>query len=202
MPLLEKIIQEEEEEEEEEPKKGKKDKPKKEKGAKGKKGQNNPYAAPDEYEAEKQAKVKNYSLKTQRVNYAKIIEFPEEALVIESPEGNLEAIRDTLRSCVEVKLIYLKWKPPEKVKKGKGPKDKKSAKGSKGKSKGKSEGTLTPKKEKPPTETIIKKVTLGAFTCCLRNVNWSDKSIDFHWAKYPDVVFGEYVKGDLRVGFI
>lgn len=57
----------------------------------------------------------------------------------------------------------------------------------------------SPKSPSPP-EVILKKITLVKFKCDLHNINWSDKTIDFYWAKHDEV--GERaipVEGSLKV---
>lgn len=54
--------------------------------------------------------------------------------------------------------------------------------------------------ELPPLELISKKITLVKFKCDLHSINWSDKTIDFYWAKHEEV--GENatpVEGSLKV---
>lgn len=97
-------------------KKGKnaKEKPKKTKNSKksktsskgSKKG--SPYAAPDEYANEIKKKIKDLSFKSERVSWSKVIQFPEDAIVVEHPSNDLKAIRDTFRSIVNVRIVYLK----------------------------------------------------------------------------------------------
>lgn len=123
LPLLEEIIIEPEIVEEKsiesehlkEKSKGKKDKPKKDKakkkGKQGKKGPPSLYTFPDEYADEIERKVKNTAFKTNRVFWSKIIEFPEEEIVVEHPENDFKAIRDTFRSKINVKVVYLKVLP-------------------------------------------------------------------------------------------
>lgn len=48
----------------------------------------------------------NPSFKTVKMPWSRILEFPP--VYIESPGGNHTLIRDTLRSCVTVKVVYLK----------------------------------------------------------------------------------------------
>lgn len=73
-----------------------------------KKKQLSPYDAEDEFVKEQKLNIKNVSFKTERVPWAKVIQFPEEALIVESREQNLFLIRDTFRTTVNVKVIYLK----------------------------------------------------------------------------------------------
>lgn len=74
-----------------------------------KKGKNiSIYDAEDEYQKELELKLKDTSFKTERMPWGKIIEYPEEAIVVESPENDLIMIRNTFRSSVNVKVVYLK----------------------------------------------------------------------------------------------
>lgn len=125
MPLLEEIViepeivEQEENEADNAPKKGKKSKKgksdtskkgkgKKGKGKKGKGKKASPYAAPDEYADEVRSKIKSAAFKTERLPWSKIIQYPEEAIVVRHPEDDFKAIRDTFRSVVNVKIVYLK----------------------------------------------------------------------------------------------
>ncbi|XP_031345392.1 uncharacterized protein LOC116172334 [Photinus pyralis] len=116
------------------------------------------YERPDEYKREKELNTPEASFKTSRKEWAKIIQFPEESISAPCPEQELTLIRDTFRSKVNVKVIYLMVRPPV-VPKGKPP-------------------------ATPPHEEIMKKITLANVTCELRAVNWSDKTIDFYWADH------------------
>lgn len=145
---------------------------------------------------------------------------------MESPENDLFAIRDTFRSCVKVDVIYLKFIPPEKQKKSKkGGKNKKKDKGSKSSKKTKDSKKSKDKKgskakkgkgknddkkiksdkqlkeeEKAPEEIILKKITLASFYCGLHSVNWSDKTVDYYWAKHSHFKSNALpVEGSLRV---
>lgn len=60
-----------------------------------------PYDAPNEY-----GRASN-CFKTSRAPYSKIISFPE-VLTVESPKQHLRDVRDTFRSKVNVRLVYLK----------------------------------------------------------------------------------------------
>lgn len=66
-----------------------------------------PYDGPDEHEEETRLGLRNPSFKTERIAWSKIMQFPEDCLTIETNECDLIKIRDTFRSCVEVKVIYL-----------------------------------------------------------------------------------------------
>lgn len=220
LPLLEEILPEseivddfvEEEEEEAKSKKGKKkkgvqNKPKKKKDKKSKgsrkksksgkssKGKkSSPYEAPDEYQNERKLRIKNNSFKTERFPWAKVIQLPEEALVVKSPEEDFSAVRDTFQTRINVKLIYQKILPPQKPSK-----NRKTSKKPKKKSKKSSKKKKSDKKTKPvpedkkliekkePREMILKKVTLANFYCDLHDVNWSDKTIDYYWADHPTI---------------
>lgn len=171
------------------------------------------YDADDEYKLERRLRIKNTAFKTARMSWSKIITYPSDALVVEPPENNLTAIRDTFRSQVNVKLVYLEVLPPEKVgkkkkpKKGKQKKDKKQKEKQKNKKKGgkksqkdseKSSSKSSVKKE--PVETILKKITLANFHCDLKSVNWSENTVDFYWSNHPSV--GDrafFMEGNLRV---
>lgn len=88
-----------------------KDNGKEEKGVrKGSHKENEPtiYDAEDEYETEKRMGIKNTSFKTERKGWSNNIEFPEETLVVKCLGNGLVAIRDTFRSCVNVKIVYQK----------------------------------------------------------------------------------------------
>ncbi|KAF2894051.1 hypothetical protein ILUMI_12121 [Ignelater luminosus] len=130
------------------------------------------YDAEDEYKTEVKLNLKDTSFKTERMPWDKIITFPEEAIVVESPENNLTMIRDTFRSTVNVKIVYLKIQLPEKS--GNADSKDKKRKNSK---------NITVEFEKSE-EKILQKVTLANFYCDLHNVNWSDKTIDFYWADH------------------
>lgn len=65
-----------------------------------------PYDAPDEYAKEKSINAKHLCFKSSRVQWDKIMEFPE--LEVVSPENDLKAISDTFKSTVNIKLVYLK----------------------------------------------------------------------------------------------
>lgn len=67
-----------------------------------------PYDGPDEYESEVRRHVRDASFKTDRVAWSKTMQFPEDAVVVQTSESDLVKIRDTLRSRVEVKVVYLK----------------------------------------------------------------------------------------------
>lgn len=240
LPLLEEIIlepepveepveateeKEEKKDKKEKGKKGKKDKKsdksskkskdkssKKSKGkgkGKGKKTETI-YDAEDEYAIERANKIKDTSFKTARVSWSNIIRFPVDAIAL---QNDPKLIRDTFKTAVNVKLVYLQVEPPAKADKKKGKskggskkdkKDKKkgdSKKDKKGKKSGKSSSTVVSKESiKEPTETIIKKITIGDFNCDLRNVNWSQETIDFFWAKHSAVGSKAiFVEGNLRV---
>ncbi|KAF5296089.1 hypothetical protein FQA39_LY02723 [Lamprigera yunnana] len=66
------------------------------------------YDAPDENKIEQQLNIKNTSFKTSRMKWDKIIQNSDDKLEIQSPENNLFALRDTFRSTVNVKVVYLK----------------------------------------------------------------------------------------------
>lgn len=66
-----------------------------------------PYDAPDEYERESKLHLRNPSFKTERTSWSKMMQFPEESVVVETSESDLIKVRDTFRSCVEVKVVYL-----------------------------------------------------------------------------------------------
>ncbi|XP_022911687.2 uncharacterized protein [Onthophagus taurus] len=156
---------------------------KKKKEKKGKKGKE-----PSVYDAPNEKEIKNNpNFKTERQTYNKMIEFPE--LTIESPEDDLKAIRDCFRSKINIKIIYQQIQPPQKPKKEKkGKKDKKNKKDKKGKDDNPSEKVIeTPIIKKEPTETVLKRITIGNFFCDLHPVNWSDDSVDFYWTNHPHV---------------
>lgn len=67
-----------------------------------------PYAADDEYEKEVRLRIRNPSIKTDKVGWSKIIQFPEDAIVVDANESDLTRVRDTFRSRVNVKVVYLK----------------------------------------------------------------------------------------------
>lgn len=73
-------------------------------GKAGKTKEPGPYDAPDEYEKE----TRNAPFKTERIAWAKTMQFPEDAVIVETSESDLVNVRDTFRSCVEVKVVYLK----------------------------------------------------------------------------------------------
>ncbi|KAI4466160.1 cuticle protein [Holotrichia oblita] len=165
---------------------------KKGKGKKGKGGKNLPYAAPDEYAQEIKAKIKDTSFKTEKVSWSKVIQFPENAIIVEAPDNDFKAIRDTFRSIIKVKVVYLETGMEDHYKKagkgGKKGKDKKRKdKKNKGKQAATSSATTSEEVEHAkPQEVILKKVTLAKFDCELHDINWSDKTIDFYWADHPD----------------
>lgn len=66
-----------------------------------------PYDAPDEYEREVKLQLRNSSYKTERTTWSKIIQFPEDCVVVETNESDLVKVRDTFRSCVEIRVVYL-----------------------------------------------------------------------------------------------
>lgn len=76
----------------------------------GKPKEPGPYDAPDEHEREARLHLRNASFKTERIAWAKTMQFPEDAVVVETSESDLVKVRDTFRSCVEVKVVYLKVK--------------------------------------------------------------------------------------------
>lgn len=140
------------------------------KGSKGGKGKNKepgPYDAADENEMDMRLQIRNPSFKTERSTWAKVMQFPEDAIAVETSEVDLVKVRDTFRSCVEVKVVYLKVKIivsipvvltvcfktmiPTKGKKGKGKgKEKKNggkAKGKKGKGNKSEDGNKKSKKK-------------------------------------------------------
>lgn len=116
MPLLEDLNVTQDYSDSEEESKDKKKNKKKEKGKKNKKSDKKSkksakqsiYDKPDEYAEEKLKRLINTSIKSQRFNWSKNIQLPEEFLTISSPENNLTTIRDTLGTRVNVKLIYYK----------------------------------------------------------------------------------------------
>lgn len=63
-----------------------------------------PYSKPNEYDALEEKN--NFYFKTARMPWEKIIEFPP--IVVESPEKDLGCVRDTFRSAVNVRVVYLK----------------------------------------------------------------------------------------------
>lgn len=65
-----------------------------------------PYEADDEYEAEK--RIRNTAYKTEGVPWSKVIQFPKDAVVVRHPEHDTTALRDTFRTRVNVKVVYLK----------------------------------------------------------------------------------------------
>ncbi|KAG5894549.1 hypothetical protein JTB14_011086 [Gonioctena quinquepunctata] len=147
-----------------------------------------PYEKPNEYDV--QLEENNFSFETARLPWNAIMEFPP--VFIESPENDVTAIRDTFRSNVEIRVVYVKFSlnSKEKMKK----KKKKSAKDKKKKGKKKSDKKSTQPKiediapadiEETPKKTIIKKVTLYSFNCHLETINWSDESIDYYWTDHP-----------------
>ncbi|GJQ67220.1 hypothetical protein Trydic_g8126 [Trypoxylus dichotomus] len=149
--------------------------------------QDSPYEAPDEYADELKKGDKNMSFKTERVPWAKVIQFPEETIVVEHPTNDLKAIRDTFRSVINVKIIYLKVGAPG-VKKGK-------------KNEVEQKHIEKVRVESPiaQEEVILKKVTLASFHCELCDVNWSDATIDFYWANHPKCnPVANRVEGSLR----
>lgn len=88
---------------------------------------------------------------------------------------------------------------PTKAKRGKG-QNKKGDKKKGNKKEVNSERKTSEVTEKASSENVLKKITLAQFKCDLHAVNWSDKTIDFYWAKHPKV--GDYavpVEGSLRV---
>nr|XP_015835229.1 PREDICTED: uncharacterized protein LOC103312973 [Tribolium castaneum] len=78
-----------------------------------KKGGKSPYERPNEYNPKKI----NNAFQSQRKAWGNNLKFTP--LVLQSPENNLLTYRDTFRSCVNVSVIYLQYKPPEKKKKKK-----------------------------------------------------------------------------------
>lgn len=64
-----------------------------------------PYDAEDEYQAEK--RIRNTSFKTEGVPWSKVIQFPKDAVIVYPPENDLVALRDTFRSRVDIKVVYL-----------------------------------------------------------------------------------------------
>ncbi|KAK5646531.1 hypothetical protein RI129_004995 [Pyrocoelia pectoralis] len=131
------------------------------------------YDRPDEYKLEQDLNIPNSSFKTQRLEWAKIIQFPETS--ISSPEQNLTMIRDTFRSKVNVKVVYLKTCLPTMPK-----------------------GVVL---AAPLEEIILQKSTFANFFCDLHPVNWSDKTIDFYWADHDACRLNAIpVEGSLTVG--
>lgn len=108
--------------------------------------------------------------------------------------------------------------PPRKQKKAKKAKGKKTkrdksatssknaGKKRKGGKKGKSEkSAISTKSEvrEEPQEVISKRVTLANFTCQLNSVNWSDKTIDFHWENHPKCAKEAIlIEGSLKVRYL
>lgn len=89
--------------------KNKRSKDSKKSDKKSKKGaKESVYDAPDEYAGEKRRRLINTRIKSERFNWSKKFQFPEEFITIVSPENDLTAIRDTLETRVNVKLIYYK----------------------------------------------------------------------------------------------
>lgn len=66
-----------------------------------------PYDAPDEYEKEVRLQLRNPSYKTERTTWSKVMHFSEDCVVVETNECDLVKVRDTFRSCVEVRVVYL-----------------------------------------------------------------------------------------------
>ncbi|CAG9767630.1 unnamed protein product [Ceutorhynchus assimilis] len=116
--------------------------------------------------------------KSQRKPWSKKIEF--DPIQINDDYIPLSSIRDTFRSIVPVRIIYLKF-APDSSKSKKSPNSKKT---NTNYSKINEVGILSPQEEEPEEE-ILKKITLATFYCDLKTVNWSDKTLDFYWADHP-----------------
>ncbi|XP_074040223.1 uncharacterized protein isoform X2 [Leptinotarsa decemlineata] len=136
--------------------------------------QKSPYERSNEYDPD--FEENSFSFKTARMPWNAVIEFPP--VFIESPEHDLRAIRDTFRSRVEVRVVYLKTTHASK---SKPKKEKQSAK-----SKPASNIQKNVQVE-DSEETILKKITLYRFNCDLKNIGWSDETIDYHWADHPQI---------------
>ncbi|XP_063914196.1 leucine-rich repeat-containing protein 43-like [Zophobas morio] len=194
-------------------KKDKKDKKKTKGSKKGKGSKKSSKKSPYEKENEYNPQKKNNSFQTVRKPWNNNMKFPP--IILQSPENNLEAYRDSFRSCVNVRVVYLMFLPPKNDKKGKkgkkGSKEgkkkkskssknskktdsKKGKKSKKGKEKTSSEHNKSNKSEtsersekivqkepKPPTEKILKRVTVAEFNCNLFSITWKD-DIHFYWA--------------------
>ncbi|XP_030767863.1 leucine-rich repeat-containing protein 43-like isoform X2 [Sitophilus oryzae] len=158
---------------------------------KGKKGY---YSGPNEYSPG--FEKRNKWFKTERAKWSKVIEFPP--VVVPNLGNNLNLIRDTFRSIIPVRLVYLKTTLKKEKPKGKKEKQQKEnkkkakAKDNRSYQSNKSEECESVKVDNEnaeQTETILKQITLTSFYCELKSVNWSDTSLDFYWADHPD--FGD-----------
>ncbi|CAH1117765.1 unnamed protein product [Phaedon cochleariae] len=139
-----------------------------------------PYDKPDEFDP--QLDKYNVSFKTEKLPWNNVMKFLP--ICIESPEGNDVLIRDTLRTCVKVNVVYIKAAHQSKAK------GKKGNKAGEVKHTNKKTKTIESAPEKDiPKETILKRVTLYSFFCNLQSVNWNDESIDYLWMDHPK--FGE-----------
>ncbi|XP_050307234.1 leucine-rich repeat-containing protein 43-like isoform X2 [Anthonomus grandis grandis] len=152
----------------------------KEKGKKSKK--KSLYAGQNEYSEEEDKR--NVWLRTEPMHWAKIMEFPS----INIPHPDIIKIRDTFRSIVPIRIVYLKVAPYNpKQKKSKTPK--KKDKSNKRKSlvtveelQSHEESTKEEKKDE-----ILTRVVLASFYCDLKSANWSDETLDFYWADHPNI---------------
>lgn len=85
---------------------------------KGKKAHDSPYSAPDEIANEIKFKIKNYSFKTDRLPWSKVIEFPEDCLRVNVPdniEKKLTVMRDVFRTLVNVKAVFTQVFSPKQI---------------------------------------------------------------------------------------
>lgn len=65
------------------------------------------YDLPNEYDEEEEKKSAAFK-SSRETKHQKIIKFPDPALTVKTTETSLKMMRDTFRSKVHVKLIYLK----------------------------------------------------------------------------------------------
>ncbi|CAG2059723.1 unnamed protein product [Timema podura] len=111
------------------------------------------------------------SFKTERMPWSKIIEYPDPSMEVPTPNDDLEALRDTMRSSVRVRIVYMQWLEPEKVK---APKQK------------------TGEPKLPPTdpveETILRREVVAEFDTHLEQVDWSERTVDYTWSLEGDQV--------------
>ncbi|KAL1491649.1 hypothetical protein ABEB36_012213 [Hypothenemus hampei] len=138
------------------------------------------YARPNEYNEKSEAQ--NEWWKSERVSWSKILEFP--TIQIGPLNKKLFKVRDTFRSLIPVRIIYLK------IKSHSNKKNQKKGERKKKKKKLPEVSPLIPVVGVPlpkPKEMILKKITLTTFYCELHSLNWSDDSIDFFWADHPDI---------------
>nr|CAD7578528.1 unnamed protein product [Timema californicum] len=109
--------------------------------------------------------------KTERIPWSKIIEYPDPSIEVPTPNDDLEALRDTMRSSVRTRIVFMQWLEPDKVK---APKQKTG------------EPKLPPKD--PVEETILRREVVAEFDTHLEQVDWSERTVDYTWSLEGDQV--------------